>query len=101
MLGSYESIWADKGDRKARKSISTNSKHEAQISQSYQKITKTAPNDTGATPISVFLLFRTTFCLSFKGVTCNGFWGFEGRREKVSHITASGVLRGEGKRCHM
>jgi hypothetical protein len=45
-----------------------------------------------------------------KGVTCNGFWGLgemgmvshvlvsglEGRREKVSHVTASGFWRAKG-----
>ena len=33
-----------------------------------------------------------------KGVTCNGFWGLEGAREKVSHVTVSGGRREQRKR---
>jgi hypothetical protein len=36
-----------------------------------------------------------------KGVTCNGFWGWGGTKEKVSHVTVSGAWEGPGKRCHM
>jgi len=37
-----------------------------------------------------------------KGVTCNGFWGLEGAREKVSHVTVSGVWgeKGKGVTCN-
>jgi hypothetical protein len=35
-----------------------------------------------------------------KDVTCNGFWVWEGEKEKVSQLTVSVGLEGEGKRCH-
>ena len=31
-----------------------------------------------------------------KSVTCNGFWGLEGAREKVSHVTVSWDWREKG-----
>ncbi len=32
-----------------------------------------------------------------KGITCNGFWGLEGAKEKVTHVTVSGVWKEKRK----